>query len=101
MPLAVALVAAGSLVDVVDPKLAGPGIAYAAPSGALTSGLGYVVWYAALPSLRTTGAATIQLSVPLLATAGGLAVVGEAVTPRLVVAAVAILGGIALVLRAR
>lgn len=77
------------------------GLGYAVLSGAVTSGLGYVVWYAVLPSLRATSAATVQLSVPVLAALGGVVFVGEAVTLRLALASVLTLGGIALVLRAR
>jgi len=75
------------------------GIAYAIASGALASGLGYAVWYSVLPELRSTSAATVQLSVPLLAAVGGIAFLGEAVTPRLLLAGTAVLGGIALVVR--
>ena len=78
-------------------SLDGAGIAYAIASGALASGMGYVIWYAALPRLRPTSAAIVQLSVPLLAAAGGVVVLGEPLTLRLVVASIAILGGIALV----
>jgi len=67
-------------------------------SGALTSGLGYVVWYAALARLSAMQAATVQLSVPLLAAFGGVLLLSEAITPRLAAASVAILGGIAIVL---
>ncbi|MEM1042490.1 MAG: DMT family transporter [Bacteroidota bacterium] len=77
------------------------GLGYALASGAVTSGLGYVVWYAVLPSLRATSAATVQLSVPILAALGGVVFVGEAVTLRLALASLLTLGGIALVLRAR
>ena len=77
------------------------GLAYAALSGGVTSGLGYVGWYAVLPALRATTAATVQLSVPVLAALGGLALVGEPVTFRLVVASAATLGGIAVVVRGR
>lgn len=73
------------------------GIAYAIASGALTSGVGYAIWYTALPHLRATTAATVQLSVPVIAALGGVALLGEAVTLRLVLASVAIVGGIALV----
>ena len=75
----------------------GAGVAYAVLSGALASGLGYVVWYTALPALKATTAATVQLSVPVLAALGGIALLGEAVTLRLALASAAILGGIALV----
>jgi len=81
--------------------LDGLGFLYAVLSGAVTSGLGYVLWYAVLPSLRATSAATVQLAVPVLTALGGVVLLGESVTLRLAVAAVAVLGGIALVLRSR
>jgi drug/metabolite transporter (DMT)-like permease len=74
------------------------GIALAVASGALTSGIGYVIWYAALPWLSAMRAATVQLSVPLIAAFGGVIFLSEAITPRLAAASVAILGGIAIVL---
>lgn len=74
------------------------GVALALASGALTSGLGYVVWYAALPRLKALQAASVQLSVPLIAALGGVLLLDEAFTARLALAALAILGGIALVL---
>lgn len=73
------------------------GIGYAVASGALASGVGYAIWYTVLPALRATSAATVQLAVPVLAAAGGVAFLGERPTLRLLVAAVAILGGIAMV----
>jgi len=73
------------------------GIAYAIISGAVTSGLGYVVWYKALPALKAASAATVQLSVPVLAATGGILLLGEPITPRYLLASVAVLGGIALV----
>lgn len=73
------------------------GIGYALASGALTSGLGYAIWYTAVPALKATTAATVQLSVPVLAALGGIVFLGEAVTLRLGLASLAILGGIALV----
>jgi drug/metabolite transporter (DMT)-like permease len=75
-----------------------PGIGLAAASGAVASGLGYVVWYAALRGLTATRAATVQLSVPVIAAVGGVALLGEPMTLRLVLAGAATLGGIALVL---
>jgi drug/metabolite transporter (DMT)-like permease len=72
------------------------GTLYAVLSGAVTSGLGYVLWYAALPALRPTSAATIQLSVPAIAAIGGVVLLAEPITMRLLLASVAILGGIAL-----
>lgn len=77
------------------------GIALAMASGALTSGIGYVLWYAALPGLGALRAATVQLSVPPLAAIGGVWLLGEAVTARLLLSSAAILGGIALVLASR
>ena len=74
------------------------GIGYAIASGGLTSGIGYAIWYNALKGLRATQAATVQLSVPIIAALGGIAFLGEHLTPRLVIASVAILGGIALVI---
>lgn len=74
------------------------GITYAVLSGAVTSGIGYAIWYAALPALGATRAATVQLSVPLLAAIGGVLFLGEEVTWRLLVASLAILGGIAFVI---
>jgi drug/metabolite transporter (DMT)-like permease len=74
------------------------GLLYAVASGALASGLGYAIWYTALPALKATKAATVQLRVPVLASIGGIAFLGEAVSLRLVAASIAILGGIALVI---
>lgn len=73
------------------------GIAYAIFSGAIASGLGYAIWYTALPALPAAVAATVQLSVPIIAAAGGILFLGETLTPRLVLAACAVLGGIVLV----
>ena len=73
------------------------GVGYAVASGALTSGIGYTVWYSVMPALKATTAATVQLSVPVIAALGGIAFLGEALTLRLVLASIAILGGIALV----
>lgn len=74
------------------------GLCYALLSGALTSGLGYAVWYSALRGLGSLQAATVQLSVPILAALAGALLLGEALSLRLALAAVAVLGGIALVL---
>jgi drug/metabolite transporter (DMT)-like permease len=75
------------------------GILLAAASGALASGLGYSLWYAALPSLSALEAAVVQLAVPVLAAAGGVALLGETVTSRLVASSLLVLGGIAAALR--
>jgi drug/metabolite transporter (DMT)-like permease len=77
------------------------GACLAVASGALTSGIGYVIWYAALRKLSAMRAATVQLSVPLIAALGGVLFLSEAITPRLAAASAAILGGIALVLTSR
>jgi drug/metabolite transporter (DMT)-like permease len=73
------------------------GIGFAILSGAIASGVGYAIWYTALPSLRAASAATVQLSVPVLAAAGGILFLGESITLRLLFASVAVLGGITLV----
>jgi drug/metabolite transporter (DMT)-like permease len=73
------------------------GIWYAVASGALASGLGYAIWYAALPLLKSTTAAVVQLCVPVITTLGGFAFLGEPITFRVILASGAILGGIALV----
>ncbi len=73
------------------------GIAYAVASGALASGVGYAIWYTALPHLRATTAATVQLAVPVIAALGGVVLLTEPMTLRLVLASAAIVGGIALV----
>ena len=77
------------------------GIALAVAAGALTSGLGYVIWYLALQHLPAGRAATVQLSVPAIAAAGGVIFLAEPLTLRLLIAAAAMLGGIALVLTQR
>jgi len=73
------------------------GVIYAVISGAITSGLGYVIWYAALTGLKAASAATVQLSVPVLAATGGILLLGEPITSRYVIASIAVLGGIFLV----
>jgi drug/metabolite transporter (DMT)-like permease len=77
------------------------GIVLAMASGALTSGIGYVIWYAALKGLSAMRAATVQLSVPPIAAFGAVAFLSEAVSMRLLCASIAILGGIALALAGR
>jgi len=87
-----------SVVMLKGTTLDNAGILYAIASGALASGLGYAVWYSVLPTLNATSAATIQLSVPVIAAFGGVLLLGESITLRLVIASIAILGGIALVI---
>jgi drug/metabolite transporter (DMT)-like permease len=90
------LVLAVSLVTLPGAHLTAPGLGYAVASGAVASGLGYVIWYAALPRLTATRAATIQLAVPVLAAWAGVVLLHEAVTLRLVLSGAAILGGVGL-----
>lgn len=87
-----------SLLLLSDASLDMPGFYYAVASGALASGVGYAIWYTALPKLKATHAATVQLSVPILAALGGVMVLAEPISLRLLLASVAILGGIALVI---
>ncbi len=96
-PLAVLL----ALVLLSQLNWDGPGLFYAVLSGALTSGVGYAIWYSALPGLRASQAATVQLSVPILAALGGSLLLNEALSLRLILSAMAVLGGIALVLGSR
>jgi drug/metabolite transporter (DMT)-like permease len=77
------------------------GLTYAVLSGVLTSGIGYAIWYTVLPALTATRAASVQLSVPVLAALGGIAFLSEPVTLRLAGAAILVLGGIALVVLER
>ena len=99
LPLGAALVGAAALLTGLHatPR----GLVLAVASGAITSGLGYSLWYAALPALTATRAAVLQLAVPLLASLGGALLLGERPSLRLVGAGVAILGGVALALRGR
>jgi drug/metabolite transporter (DMT)-like permease len=96
LPLAAALAAAAASAATAT----GAGLALAAVSGGVTSGGGYVLWYAALPALGAARAGTLQLAVPVLAAAAGVALLGEPLTPRLVASSAAILAGLALALRA-
>lgn len=81
-----------------DLELSFRGVALAVASGAVASGMGYVIWYDALRGLSATRAASVQLSVPALAAAGGLVFLGEPVTLRLALSALLILGGVGLTL---
>ena len=89
----VAVLSAATLPSV---SLDSTGVFYAVSSGVLASGLGYAIWYMALKGLSASSAATVQLSVPVLAAAGGIVFLGEHLSARLFIAATAILGGIAL-----
>lgn len=87
--VALLTIASGSLAP------SGPGVALAILSGAVTSGLGYALWYAVLPRLAASVSGLVQLSVPVIATAGGVLLLGEALTPRMLGAGLLTLGGIA------
>ncbi|PGH58312.1 EamA family transporter [Azospirillum palustre] len=77
------------------------GLVYAVLSGALASGVGYSIWYAALPALTAARAASVQLSVPVITALVAVLALGERITPVLAVSSVAVLGGIALVILAK
>jgi drug/metabolite transporter (DMT)-like permease len=95
---AVPIAAALSMIMYNGTSLDSAGFWYAVASGALASGIGYAIWYTALPALKAAKAATVQLSVPVIAALGGIVFLGEPLTLRLVLSSVAILGGIALVI---
>ncbi len=86
-----------SVIMIRQAHLDSLGVVYALISGAVTSGVGYVIWYAALTDLKAASAATVQLSVPVLAATGGILLLGEPITLRYVIASIAVLGGIFLV----
>ncbi len=91
----------GLLVGWLVPKGAegiviGPqGVLLAVLSGAVTSGLGYALWYSLLPRLAASVAAVAQLTVPVIAMAGGMLFLGEALTAEFVLASALVLGGVA------
>lgn len=97
----VPLVVAVSVLFFGSFRISPAGVIWAIASGAIASGLGYVIWYAALRGLTATRAATVQLSVPVIAAIGGVALLSEQVTVRLVLASIATLGGVAIVLAQR
>ncbi len=92
----VPLVTVVALIGFSHLHLSREGIVLAAVSGALTSGVGYAIWYAALRGLSSMQAAMVQLSVPLLAAAGGMLLLSEPASTRLIASGVLILGGICL-----
>jgi len=97
VPLAVGAALAWLPVLTLTPM----GFLWAALSGSITSGVGYVIWYAALRGLTATRAAIVQLAVPVLAALAGVVVLGEAISLRLVISAVVILGGVGLAISLR
>jgi drug/metabolite transporter (DMT)-like permease len=76
-----------------------PGVSYAIASGAIASGLGYALWYTALRGLTATQAGIVQLLVPAFAAIGGILLLGESVSVRLLFAGLTILAGVALAVR--
>lgn len=94
IPFAVGL----SALFIDEAALSGAGLVLAAASGAIASGIGYTIWYAALANLTASRAATVQLSVPVIAAIGGVVFLSELVTWRLLIASALTLGGIWLVL---
>ncbi len=97
----VPLVIVTSLFFIGDFQVSITGVTLAVASGAIASALGYVIWYTALQGLRATTAATVQLSAPVIAAFGGVILLSEHVTLRLVLASALTLGGVALVLGQR
>lgn len=99
VPVAAALVAGAAAAS----RLSGTprGALLAVASGAIASGGGYALWYAALRGLTVARAAVLQLLVPVLAAAGGVLLLGEVASLRLVLAGAAILGGVALAIAGR
>jgi drug/metabolite transporter (DMT)-like permease len=89
------------VISLKNAFISSSGILFAVLSGALASGVGYVLWYAALRGLTTTRAATVQLSVPVIAAWSGVMFLSENISARLLIAGILILGGIALALSSR
>jgi drug/metabolite transporter (DMT)-like permease len=84
-----------------QPRASWNGLALAVLSGAVTSGLGYAIWYTILKDLSTSQAAIVQLTVPVIAALAGVTLLGEQLTWRLAISATVILGGVALALLGR
>ncbi|HEY5717530.1 MAG TPA: DMT family transporter, partial [Motiliproteus sp.] len=99
VPMVALLLAA--VVTLAELQLSLRSLLLALTSGAITSGIGYAIWYRVLPSHTPTQAAVLQLLVPVLAAVGGVVLVDEPLTQRLVVASALVLGGILLVIQAR
>jgi drug/metabolite transporter (DMT)-like permease len=98
---AVPLILVVLIVSLNGVQLSPTGILLAVLSGAVASGVGYVIWYTALAGLTATRAAVVQLSVPVLAAWGGVAFLAEEISLRLILAGGFILGGIALAITGR
>lgn len=93
VPVGAVLLASGA--GGPPPDIAFEGAAYAVASGAITSGLGYALWFRVLPALAPSTAAVAQLTVPLIAMAGGMIFLAEPLTLRFAIASVIVLGGVA------
>lgn len=96
LPMAAALLAVAAAVSGMTAD--STGFVYAVLSGAVASGLGYTIWYAALPGLSPAQGASVQLSVPVITAIAGTLMINETITSRVVLSSIAILGGIALVI---
>ncbi|HET6283557.1 MAG TPA: DMT family transporter [Polyangia bacterium] len=97
VPLALIL----SAITLHDATATTRGLTLAVTSGAITSALGYAIWYRALRGLTATRAAVVQLSVPVIAASGAIAILDEAPNTRLVLSGAAVLLGVALALIGR
>ncbi len=95
---AVPIVLVLNLILFADVKWSTKGMLLGLSSGSLTSGIGYVVWYAALRGLSTTRAAVVQLAVPVVAALGGVILLSETITSRFIFASAIVLGGVCLTL---
>lgn len=95
LPLTVFAVWAAMRLGEMNPAITAPGVFWAVLSGAVTSGLGYALWYTVLPAMAPAIAAIVMLSVPVIALLGGIALLGESASLRLVAGAVLVIGGIA------
>lgn len=98
---AVPMTLAVSLAALPWLHLSATGMGLAVLSGAVTSALGYILWYSILPTIKASTAASAQLAVPVITAIAGAVLLAEALTPRLLVASAVVLGGIALAIRAR
>jgi drug/metabolite transporter (DMT)-like permease len=99
-PLALALGLVATVAATRGASATAPGVALAAVSGAVTSGLGYAIWYRALRGLTVTQSAIVQLAVPIIAAGGAVVFLHEQPTARLAQAGALVLGGMALALSA-
>lgn len=95
------LVIAISIATLSGLRLTPSGISLALLSGAVASGFGYAIWYTALAGLTSTKAATVQLTVPILAAVGGVLWLGETISLRQIISAILVLGGVGLTLQRR